>query len=170
MSVTNCSPVCASSLNIANVCFAELNCAALVDSRILTAMTWSTRRLFEVLRVSMLTLLVLGIAIRPMLQFVGESHASAHAAAAQVDAHPHAHDESHDEGDHDGLPGDDPVPDHTSGVHGLMHQGNGGGAFSVNTFVMALPEVAFELLAAPLLAPPRAPLQLIEGPFRPPIA
>lgn len=136
-------------------------------SRILVAMTGSRHRLFNVLRVSMLTLLVLGIAIRPVLQFVGEAHASDHEVAAAV--HGHDHDHRHDPG-HDSVPDEDPAPDHTSGVHGLMHQASGGGTFSVNSLVMTLPEVAFELLATPVPAPSRVPLQLIEGPFRPPIA
>ncbi len=138
---------------------------AAAASRILMAMIWSNPRLFQVLRVSMLTLLVLGIAIRPVLQFVGEAHASDHRVAVEF----HGHDHGHGHG-HDSEPANDPAPDHASGVHGLMHQSSGGGTFSVNTLVMSLPEVAFELLATPVPVPSRVPLQLIEGPFRPPIA
>ncbi len=118
-------------------------------------------------RVSSLALLVLGLALNPVLDLAGQLHAFDHALAAQSDGHDHDHD--HEQADDSGS-GEDPAPDHSSGVHGLMHQASGGSALSVNTALAFLPEVPFELVALPVLLPPRVPLQQISVPFRPPIA
>lgn len=75
------------------------------------------------LRTLLLVLVALGVLIQPALAVASELHSIDHAAVTDGgDGHEgHRHLE-------DGQPeGDD--PDHTLGLHGLMHQGNFGTSF-----------------------------------------
>jgi len=117
------------------------------------------------LRASLLALLVLGLAVKPAVTLVGAAHAMEHALAAEVDDHDHDHDE-HPEA----TPEERPASDHADGVHGLMHQGAGGGASSDGIASVMPVAVVYAPLALPARAPLRVPRKHSTGPFRPPIA
>lgn len=109
----------------------------------------------------MLVLLVLGLAVKPVLNQLGELHAVEHALLLDADGHGH---------DHDGPDDDETGADHTQGAHGLMHQASMGGASTDMTSAIALPAM---LGGGEVLPPPdvsRVPAQHLTSPFRPPIA
>lgn len=112
------------------------------------------------LRLSLLALLVLGQLARPLMEQIGEVHAAGHAVLAAGDV-----DHSHDHPDHD--PAKD--PDHTKGIHGLMHQGDAGPSAALWPtwgFATTLPPPASPPMAVTTALRPQVPNSL----FRPPIA
>lgn len=126
----------------------------------------SFRRTRRILRSALLTLLMLGLVINPVLAAVGELHGLEHAAmAASAGLHDHAHQEGSDHP----HPGDDADPEHASGLHGLLHQ--------TGSVSETLPEGLSALLVQ---LPPEADLPEFgmshrpgdspNLPFRPPIA
>lgn len=118
-------------------------------------------RTLRFLRLSALMLLVLSILARPMVEQMGGIHEVEHAVLAAADeGHGHGH------ADHD--PAKD--PEHTKGLHGLMHHQAECGATAA-----LCPAWALALAIAPADAPPlpetTAPrLGIPATPFRPPIA
>lgn len=126
------------------------------------------RRASILLRASLLALLVLGIVIKPILASAFELHTADHALSVQDN------DPDHDpsEGvDHD-LPGIDGErgQDHTQGVHGLLHEGKCGGAYSDTVVALSLPLAPYQATLIPLPVISPVSLQHIAGPFRPPIS
>ncbi len=117
-------------------------------------------RTMRFLRLSALMLLVLSIMARPMVEQHGEIHEVEHAVLAAADK-----DHGHDPADHD--PASD--PDHTKGIHSLMHHAECGAIAALGTswaVVLATPPAA-----APPLPEASAPrLSIPVTPFRPPIA
>lgn len=112
--------------------------------------------ILNVLRTSLLVLLVLGVIIRPMLNQMGQLHSMEHAALAA------------DAGTTDHGPGT-PDPDHTLGGHLLLHMADVGASawLATSWAVTATPMPVF----APLLRKvPTLQAQRFDSPFRPPIA
>lgn len=117
-------------------------------------------RALRFLRLSALLLLVLSLLARPMLEQMGDAHAVEHAVLAAADA---GHD--HDHPDHD--PAQD--PDHTKGLHGLMHPAECGTTAALSpTWGMALANPPAASPPWPDTATPRRATP--ATPFRPPIA
>lgn len=116
----------------------------------------------RLLRLGALLLLVLSIVARPMLEQLGDTHAVEHAVLAAADAD-HGHGHEHD--DHD-TGGD---PEHTRGLHGLMHQAECG-VFAVPALLwgLALDMPPTTSPSLPDTGEPRAGIP--ATPFRPPIA
>lgn len=114
----------------------------------------------SVLHVSMLLLLVLGVLVRPALNFVGEIHGAAHAAEVASE-HGHGHPGDGHDADHD--------QDHASGTHLLMHQADSGSSSGLLTSFRLPPVV---VAASPRLqwTPVSSLPQRLSSPFRPPIA
>ncbi|MGH8028768.1 MAG: hypothetical protein ACREO3_02420 [Arenimonas sp.] len=111
------------------------------------------------LRQAFLTMLVLGLIIRPTLIVLCDAHAADHTLAS----HPH-HSHSHDDG---AL--DDSEDEHAHGVHGLMHAGAFGGAADM-AVSFELPSVMAPAIILPMPTAPIRPRHHAAGPFRPPIA
>lgn len=117
-------------------------------------------RLSTFLRASLLALLVMGVALKPMLASVCEMHVLGHTLAVQAHGHDHAESKPEHAIDHD----------HARGAHGLLHEDDSGSAYADIMFVVVLPTVSFEPLLVSLPAASPVPLKHISGPFRPPIA
>lgn len=126
----------------------------------------SCRRIRRILRSAVLVLLMLGMVINPALAAVSELHGLEHAAMAASEG---THEHAHPDGSHHHHPGDDVDPEHTSGLHGLMHQ--------TGSLAETLPEGLSTMLVQ---LPPEADLpesgmshrpgDSPNLPFRPPIA
>jgi hypothetical protein len=120
-----------------------------------------TARLPLDLRATLLALLVLGVAIRPMLVVLCDIHQAAHpaatAAAAALDGDDHEHQLAH-------------APDgrHTHGTHGQLFDGQFGACADIaprlDVALVHAPDERRHELASP---PPRS--ARVAGPFRPPI-
>ena len=123
-----------------------------------------TKRL---LRASLLALLVLGLMIRPMLTSLSETHAAEHAMGVDehADGHGHPHDHTQDPHPDDDAQGDD----HTSGIHGLMHQSGGHSTLELAVGI-EIPPAPRHIQSLPNLAQSGLPQQPPSSPFRPPIA
>ncbi len=132
-----------------------------------------------VLRVGLLTLLVLGLMIRPVLSGLSDMHAADHAIAADAQGtdHGHGHDDNHSD-DHSGDHRHDPAPqpddggtgeDHASGLHGLMHQA-GGWTSAELAYDLQIPPALHRDAGPPNPAGSGQPQQSPFHPFRPPIA
>jgi hypothetical protein len=133
------------------------------------------------LRASLLALLVLGLIIQPMLTRLSETHEAEHAMGLDehADGHGHPHDHPHDLAQHphqgedapgEGAKGEDvPGEDHTSGIHGLMHQPGG---YSTLEWIVgiAIPPGPRHVQSPPDRVRCGLPLQPPSTPFRPPIA
>lgn len=117
-------------------------------------------RVKTVLHSSMLLLLMLGVLVRPMLNFVGEIHGTTHAAMAAAE-HGHGHPGDAHDADHD--------QDHVSGSHLLLHQADSGSSSGLPTS-FRLPPI--EVAASQHLpwTPVSSLPQRLSSPFRPPIA
>jgi|GEM_PF-2502246 len=119
-------------------------------------------RTLRFLRLSALMLLVLSIMARPMVEQMGGIHEVEHAVLAAADAE---HGHGHDHADHD--PASD--PNHTKGVHGLMHQAESGAAAPLwSAWALALASPPADAPPLPESVAPR--LGVPATPFRPPIA
>lgn len=121
-------------------------------------------RTLRFLRLGALMLLVLSILARPMMEQRAGIHGVEHAVLAAADAN-HGHGHDHANHDHDSTKD----PEHTKGLHGLMHQAECGAA------VAPCPAWSLALALRPADAPPlpetTAPrLGVPATPFRPPIA
>lgn len=114
----------------------------------------------NVLHLSMLLLLVLGVFVRPMLNFVGEIHGTTHAAVAAAE-HGHGHPDDARDADHD--------QDHASGSHLLLHQAD---SASSSGILMSFRLPPIEVAASQSLqwTPVPSLPQRLSSPFRPPIA
>ena len=123
-------------------------------------MNFSLRFLSRLVRASMLVLLMLGVAIKPMLGSLCEIHALNDALAGYV----------FDAGD----PAADPLHqsdrDHASGAHGSVHEDDSSGAYADIVGVVILP-IGRYAATVPATEPAAAvPRQHFTAPFRPPIA
>jgi hypothetical protein len=132
------------------------------------------------LRASLLALLVLGLIVQPMLTRLSETHEAEHALGLDEhrDGHGHPHDDPHNH-PHDlaqhphqdeGAPSEDaPGEDHTSGIHGLMHQPGG---YSTLEWIVgiAIPPAPRHVQSPPDRVRCGLPRQPPSTPFRPPIA
>lgn len=107
----------------------------------------------RLLRATMLALLVLGTMVRPVLGVISELHTIEHAALA-----------SGTDSQGNGLD-----PDHTLGVHGLLHHscGSTDSTLPASPSLTALPP-ATAVLPRLTTIPPRG--AYIDLPFRPPTA
>jgi uncharacterized protein involved in copper resistance len=124
-------------------------------------------RIKPLLRASLLALLVLGLMIRPVLSGLSETHAAEHAMAIDEHADGHGHPHNHAPAPHGD--GDAPDEDHTSGIHGLMHQPGGHTTLELAVEIRVPPAPRHALLL-PDLARTGLPQQPPSNPFRPPIA
>jgi hypothetical protein len=130
-------------------------------------------RALRFLRLSALMLLVLSLMARPVVEQLGGTHEVEHAVLAAADAgHGHGHPGSGPIDDHGHAHADpDPAgdPDHTRGLHGLMHQAECGATAAVSSsWALAL---AIRPAESPPVPEPLAPHSSIPAsPFRPPIA
>jgi hypothetical protein len=134
-----------------------------------------------VLRAGLLALLLSGLMIRPVLSGLSDMHAAEHAitAEAQAAGHGHADDHGHDHPNdhhHDPAPHHPPQPDdggagedHSSGLHGLMHQA-GGWTTAELAYGLQIPPALHRDACPPNPAGSGQPQQSPFHPFRPPIA
>ncbi len=123
--------------------------------------------LSQLLRASVLALLVLGLMIKPVLAQLSELHAAEHALAVAADAHGDDHDHSADDTGDGGSPEED---DHAIGAHGLMHQS--GGSITLIGLVpsISVPMVYARMPDLPIHDAIGVPHEVLSSPFRPPIA
>jgi hypothetical protein len=120
----------------------------------------SFQRLPAILRASLLGLLMLAIAFKPMSSLVCETHQLGHLLAAA--SHESFHEDSAAELQLDA--------DHANGGHGLLHAGDHGGTDAGIPAVVTVQVVRLEsaLICLPTALP--VPVQHVTNPFRPPIA
>lgn len=127
------------------------------------------------LRAGLLALLVLGLIIQPMLTRLSETHEAEHALGLDEhgDGHGHPHNHPHDLAQHpqhgeDAKGEDIPGEDHTSGIHGLMHQPGG---YSTLEWIVgiAIPHAPRHVQSVPDRVRCGLPQQPPSTPFRPPI-
>ena len=117
-------------------------------------------RLPTLLRATLVGLMVLAVACKPLSSVICETHQLAHVLAAA--SHVPFHAESTAERQLDA--------DHASGAHGLLHAGDQGGTDAGIPAALTVQVVRFEaaLISLPTELP--APQQHVARPFRPPIA
>lgn len=114
--------------------------------------------LTPLLRTSLFALLLLGALVRPMLNLLGDLHATEHAVTAAEHDHHHGDDER--------APAD---PDHAKGLHVLFHQADTHAAASLWSELHWRAEPA-PSRDGPTLDVVWRPSQQPSSPFRPPIA
>jgi hypothetical protein len=112
------------------------------------------------LRIVVLTLVLLGVLIKPIMSTWCETHQLGHDAAALG---------------HYKFRADSPIEhqldvEHARGAHGLLHASDDGGAYIGVAIFDALPDVVFHSVLNPPVITLPAPVQRISRPFRPPIA
>lgn len=122
-------------------------------------------RLSVFIRVSLLALLMVGVALKPMLGSLCETHALAHVPSI----HGHQHDVAGDH-DHESPASHQMDRDHAGGSHGLLHEGDQGGAYADIAVAIVIPAAPYGRTLVG--TPPAAAVsqQHLTGPFRPPIA
>lgn len=126
------------------------------------------RRLPDLMRASLLALLVLGIVIKPVLASAFELHAFDHAISTLGNDHGHDQPgaEDHEASSLEGQPSQSDA----QGLHSLLHEENNGGAYFDCMVAVNLPDVPYAAMVLPLPVASLVSLQHIAGPFRPPIA
>lgn len=125
-------------------------------------------RLTTLMRTLALALLFVGMAVNPVLAFVGDFHALDHAAPdGDADGHAHADDHAHTQPPvaDSGSPGEE----QGDGWHGLMHLSHGCAASTMadGTQILAAVPQTQQVDAPPTAS--LAPLKRVSVPFRPPI-
>ena len=118
------------------------------------------QRLPACLRASLLGLLMLAIACKPLASLVCETHQLGHLLAAAIHVPYH----------HEGTAELQMDADHASGAHGLLHAGDHSGTDAGVPAQVTVKVFRFEAarLSLPMALP--SPQWRIAKPFRPPIA
>ena len=122
-------------------------------------------QLATLVRVSVLTLLMVGVALKPMLGSLCETHALAHSPSV----HGHQHDFAGDH-DHESLASHQMDKDHAGGSHGLLHEGDQGSTYADIVVAIVIPAAPYGPTLMGMPTAEEVSQQHPTGPFRPPIA
>ena len=131
-------------------------------------MSKTARQLRQLFCTSLLVLMALGLLTRPVVSATSEMHPVAHPELAAYGADEHSHGESAEDADA-GRTSEDGQPEHTDGLHGLMHQASGG-AFDRGIAALEVPIVSGRHLLVPAVSDTARIPERLSSPFRPPIA
>lgn len=126
------------------------------------------RQLRQLLCTSLLVLMAVSLLTRPVVSAISEIHAAAHPELAAHGAGEHSHGDAADDADA-GRTSDEGQPEHTDGLHGLMHQASGG-AFDRGVAALEVPTVSGRHLLVPAVGNIARIPERLSSPFRPPIA
>jgi hypothetical protein len=117
-------------------------------------------RLPILVRLSLLGLLMLAVAFKPMSSLVCDTHQLSHMLAATGLVSLHQDSAAQMQLD----------ADHAKGAHGLLHDGDESSAYVGFSAEVTVPVVRFEPVAISLPTELPVPVQHVTKPFRPPIA
>ena len=121
-------------------------------------------RLLRILHICVLGLLMLGVAMKPVLGSLCETHALSHALLA------HGYHEHQADQNHESLASREMDQAHASGGHWLLHEGDHGGTYADIIVAITLPTAPHGPTHVGMPPAVPVPQQRPLGPFRPPIA
>jgi hypothetical protein len=117
-------------------------------------------RLSTLVRASLLGLLMLAVAFKPMSSLVCDMHQLTHVLAATGLVSLHQDSPAERQLD----------ADHAKGAHGLLHSGDESGAYVGFSAEVTVPALRLDAVAVSLPTELPVPMQHVTKPFRPPIA
>ena len=120
-------------------------------------------RLSTALQLGILLLLMMGVAIKPMLGALCETHVAAHLSSS------HGHDYAGAAGIHDSTSEHQMDREHARGADGLLHEGDQSSAYADITVAVVLPAALRGPSHLGATASVTVAKSHLSGPFRPPI-